>query len=154
MITAHRDNGGESGGANDNASGTGALIELARSTPRSAARRSPGQPAHTLVFVSTDGGAFGALGAARFAESSPYRENALAVISLDAIAGPGRPRLLIAGEPARSPSASLVRTAAIRVLEQSGEEPHRARRYASSSIWASPSRSANPGRSSPAASQR
>ena len=48
------------------------------------------RPSHTLVFVSTDGGAFGALGAARFAESSPYRDDALAVISLDAIGGFGR----------------------------------------------------------------
>ena len=83
------------------------------------------QPTHTLVFVSTDGGDFGALGAAHFAESSPYRENALAVISLDAIAGAGRPRLLIAGDTARSPSAALVRTAAVRVLEQAGTEPLR-----------------------------
>src|ERR671912_522384 len=84
-----------------------------------------GASPRTLVFVSTDGGAFGALGAARFANSSPYRENALAVISLDAIAGPGRPRLLIAGDTARSPSAALVRTASLRVLEQTGSEPLR-----------------------------
>ena len=126
VITAHRDNSGEGRGANDNASGTGALIELARPyAPVGGATLMQAQPTHTLVFVSTDGGAFGALGAARFAESSPYRENALAVISLDAIAGAGKPRLLIAGDTARSPSASLVRTAALRVLEQSGEEPAR-----------------------------
>ena len=78
------------------------------------------KPTYTLVFVSTDGGAFGALGAAHFAESSPYRENALAVISLDALAGSQPSRLVIAGDTARSPSASLVRTAAVRVLEQTG----------------------------------
>ena len=126
VITAHRDNGGESRGANDNAAGTGALIELARSYASVGGETLVrAQPAHTLVFVSTDGGAFGALGAAHFAQSSPYRDNALAVISLDAIAGPGLPRLLIAGDTARSPSASLVRTAATRVLEQSGAEPAR-----------------------------
>ena len=124
VLTAHRDNGGETRGTNDNASGTAALIELARSYASvGGARLVQTQPAHTLVFVSTDGGAFGALGAARFAESSPYREDALAVISLDAIAGPGRPRLLIAGDTARSPSAAFVRSAAIRTLEQSGREP-------------------------------
>jgi hypothetical protein len=124
VVTAHRDNSGEARGANDNASGTGALIELARSyAPAGGATLVQTQPAHTLVFVSTDGGAFGALGAARFAESSPYRENALAVISLDALAGTGRPRLLIGGDTARSPSAALVRTAALRALEQSGSEP-------------------------------
>ena len=124
VITAHRDNSGEGTGANDNASGTGALIELARSYASvGGASLAQAQPAHTLVFVSTDGGAFGALGAAHFAENSPYRDNALAVISLDAIAGPSTPRLLIAGDTARSPSAALVRTAATRVLEEAGEEP-------------------------------
>ncbi|MGH3072929.1 MAG: M28 family metallopeptidase [Gaiellaceae bacterium] len=124
VVAAHRDNSGERRGANDNASGTGALIELARSFASvGGATRVQAQPAHTLVFVSTDGGAFGALGAARFAESSPYRESVLAVISLDAIAGSGAPRLLIAGDTARSPSAALVRTAALRTLEQSGREP-------------------------------
>ena len=42
---------------------------LGRTRPRPG-RRVQTQPSHTLVFVSTDGGAFGALGAARFAESS------------------------------------------------------------------------------------
>ena len=124
VITAHRDNTGDGRGVNDNASGTGALIELARPyAPVEGVTPVQAQPTYTLVFVSTDGGAFGALGAAHFVESSPYRDNALAVISLDAIAGPSRPRLLIAGDTARSPSASFVRTAATRVLEQSGEEP-------------------------------
>ena len=127
VITAHRDNSGESQGANDNASGTGALLELARAyAPAVGTTTVQTRPSHTLVFVSTDGGAFGAIGAARFAESSPYREDTVAVISLDAIGGLGAPRILIAGDTARSPAASLVRTAAIRVLEQSGREPLRA----------------------------
>jgi len=124
VITAHRDNSGEASGLNDNASGTAALIELARSYASvGGSSLVQTRPTHTLVFVSTDGGSFGALGAAHFAESSRYGENALAVISLDAIAGIARPRLLIAGDTARSPSAALVRTAALRVLEQSGTEP-------------------------------
>ena len=41
VITAHRDNSGEGPSANDNASGTGALIELAVRTRRSAAPLSP-----------------------------------------------------------------------------------------------------------------
>ena len=93
---------------------------------RQGRRRWRRRPSHTLVFVSTDGGAFGALGAARFAERSD-RNDTVAVISLDAIGGFGAPRLLIAGDTARSPAAGLVRTAAIRVLEQSGSEPLRAR---------------------------
>ena len=126
VITAHRDNIGEGPGVNHNASGTGALIELARAFASvGGATLVQAKPTYTLVFVSTDGGAFGALGAAHFAESSPYRENALAVISLDALAGSEPSRLVIAGDTARSPSASLVRTAALRVLEQTGTEPVR-----------------------------
>jgi aminopeptidase YwaD len=125
VITAHRDNNGEGRGANDNASGTAALIELARAFAPVAGSTLQTRPSHTIVFVSTDGGAFGALGAARFAEHSPYRSDALAVISLDAIAGTGPPRLLIAGDTARSPAAALVRTTAIRVLDESGREPER-----------------------------
>jgi hypothetical protein len=127
VITAHRDNAGQGLGANDNASGTAALIELARAyAPSAGTGVDPPSPSHTLVFVSTDGGAFGALGAVRFAQTSAYRDDALAVISLDAVGGAGAPRLLIAGDTARSPAATLVRTAAARVLEQSGREPARA----------------------------
>ena len=104
-----------------------ALLELARAyAPAAGTTTVQTKPSHTLVFVSTDGGAFGALGAAHFAESSRHRDDAVAVISLDAIGGFGAPRLLIAGDTARSPAAALVRTAAVRVLEQSGSEPLRA----------------------------
>jgi hypothetical protein len=127
VVTAHRDNSGEGRGANDNASGTAALIEVARAyAPAAGASAVQTQPSHTLVFVSTDGGAWGALGAARFSERSPYRRDALAVLSLDAIAGTGAPRLLFGGDTPRSPAAALVRTAAVRVLEQTGTEPARA----------------------------
>ena len=127
VITAHRDNTGRGRGANDNASGTAALIELARAyAPAAGTTTLQAQPSNTLVFVSTDGGAFGALGAARFADSSPYRDDALAVLSLDAVAGLGEPRLVIAGDTARSPAAALVRTAAMRIQEQTGSVPARA----------------------------
>ena len=127
VVTAHRDNEGVANGANDNASGTAALIELARAyAPSTGTTVEPPAPSHTLVFVSTDGGAFGALGAARFAQTSVYRDDAIAMISLDAIGGFGAPRLLIGGDTARSPAASLVRTAAVRVQEQVGREPARA----------------------------
>jgi hypothetical protein len=124
VVTAHRDNSGEGRGTNDNASGTAALIELARAyAPAAGASAVQTQPSHTLVFVSTDGGAFGSLGAARFAERSPYGRDALAVLSLDAVGGRGASRLLIGGDTPRSPAAALVRTAAVRVLEQTGAEP-------------------------------
>ncbi len=127
VFLAHRDNSGFGPGASDNASGTAALVELARAyAPVAGAGAVQARPNHDLVFVSTDGGAFGALGAAHFAASSPYAQDALAVISLDAIGGAGKPRILIAGDTPRSPPASFVRTAAVRVLEESGQEPQRA----------------------------
>ena len=128
VFLAHRDNKGFGPGASDNASGTAALVELARAyapVAEAGAGAVQARPNHDVVFVSTDGGAFGALGAAHFAASSPYAEDALAVISLDAIGGAGEPRILIAGDTPRSPPASFVRTAAVRVLEESGQEPQR-----------------------------
>jgi hypothetical protein len=126
VVMAHRDDSGLGAGANDNASGTGALIELARayvSPPGSAAR--PPQPSRTLLFLSTDGGAFGGLGAARFAEHSPYRNHVFAVLNLDSIAGRGPVRLEIGGDEARSPAPALVETAAARITEQTGAGPGR-----------------------------
>jgi hypothetical protein len=126
VVMAHRDNDGTGPGANDNASGTAMLIQLARAygTP-------PGfsgsalHPNHTILFVSTDGGAFGALGAAAFAAHSPMRHDVAAVIDLDSVAGPGRIALEINGDVPRTPSGTLVETAATRVAAQIGRRPAR-----------------------------
>jgi hypothetical protein len=130
VVLAHRDNAGDGPGANDNASGTAALIELARAyAPSLAGTDAVGaavQPDHEIVFLSTDGGSAGALGAARFLAGRAYRDRIAAVLSLDAIAGRGAPRLVFAGDEARSPDATLVQTAFVRVLEQTGEQPARA----------------------------
>ena len=125
VVMAHRDDTGTGPGANDDASGTAALVELARGyaqagTPAGQRVRS----AHTIVFLSTDAGSFGGLGALRFAEHSPF--HVVATINLDAIAGRGPPRIVIAGDSPRSPAASLVETAAKRVLEQTGTQARRA----------------------------
>jgi hypothetical protein len=126
VFLAHRDNTGVSRGENDNASGTAALIELARAyAPIAGPSGVQARSAHTLVFVSTDGGAYGAIGAARFAEQSVYADDAVAVIVLDAIGGPSAPRLVLDGDRPQSPDTTLVRTAAVRVLEQTGQEPLR-----------------------------
>ena len=128
VVMAHRDNSGQGQGANDNASGTAALIELAR--PYARAGTGPGgavSPAHTLVFLSTDGGAFGGLGAAAFVEHPAYGDRIVAVVNLDTIAGAGAPRLELAGDEPRSPASSLVQTAADRILEATGAEPQRPR---------------------------
>jgi hypothetical protein len=125
VVMAHRDDLGVGPGANDDASGTAALVELARgyaqaSTPAAQQVR----PAHTIVFLSTDGGAFGGLGAARFAARPPF--HIVATVNLTAIAGAGAPRIVIAGDRARSPAATLVETASKRILEQSGTRPRHA----------------------------
>ena len=88
-VIAHRDNTGAGPGANDNASGTAALLELAAHLRGAAAPPRPPEPNHTILFLSTDGGAFGGLGAARFAAHSPYRDRVVAAINLDSIAGEG-----------------------------------------------------------------
>ena len=124
VVTAHRDALPLGPGANDNASGTAALIVLARSYAAPPDEEDERQgPAHTIVFVSTDGGALGSLGAAHFAETEG--EEVDAVISLDAIAGTGPPRLQFAGDRPRSPSWTLVRTASLRITEQTGRAPQR-----------------------------
>jgi hypothetical protein len=125
VVMAHRDDSGIGRGASDNASGIGALIQLARSygTPVAAPSGRALSPLHTLVFVATDGGAFGALGARRFAET--HRGRVLAAIDLDTIGGSGEPRLILAGSEPRLAAAEIVETAAQRVLEQTGNRPHR-----------------------------
>ncbi|HSR24484.1 MAG TPA: M28 family peptidase, partial [Candidatus Eisenbacteria bacterium] len=126
VVMAHRDNTGAGPGANDNASGTAALLEFARAYSRTGPGTARGvSPDHTIVLLSTDGGAYGALGAERFVSHSPYRGRVLAVVNLDAIAGHGQPRLELGGDGPRSPAAGLVSTAAERILEQTGHRPGR-----------------------------
>src|SRR5215210_1915088 len=126
VVMAHRDNDGSGPGANDNASGTAMLIQLAR-----AYGSPPGfpagslQPNHTILFVSTDGGAFGGLGAAWFAAHSPLRHDVAAVINLDSVGGRGRIRLELVGDTPRTASGTLLETAAARVLAQTGRRPAR-----------------------------
>src|SRR5919202_5271077 len=119
VVMAHRDDDGTGQGANDNASGTAALVELARSY---SARVTP---AHTIVFLSTDGGAFGALGAAHFLSRPGDRNDVIAVVNLDAIAGDGPVRLEIAGDTPRSPSGVLLETASARIAAETGRAPRR-----------------------------
>ena len=129
VVMAHRDNLGTGQGANDNASGTGVLLELARGYSlrggsATGPERAPISPTHTVVFVSTDGGAFGGFGAARFLESSPYRARLAAAVNLVAIGGPDTLRIEIAGDKPRSPDATLVETAASHI-QRVGMEPRR-----------------------------
>jgi Peptidase family M28 len=127
-VLAHLDDVGTGPGANDNASGIGALIELARSYASAVSGTAPtgatvARPAHTLLFVATDGGEFGGLGARRFGRD--YRDRLLTAVALDSIAGRETARIEIAGDTARNPSAELVETAAARIEEQVGARPRR-----------------------------
>src|SRR5947208_1756880 len=127
VVMAHRDNDGTGPGANDNASGTAMLIQLARaygSPPGVSSGRL--HPNHTILFLSTDGGAFGGLGAAWFAAHSPGRHDVAAVINLDAVGGKGPVRLQFNGDTPRTASGTLVETAAARVEGQIGRRPARA----------------------------
>ena len=123
VVVAHRDSTRGHTGANDNASGTGALLELAREYAGSRTTAGGVSPNHTLVFASTDAGAYGLLGARHLAKSSPQADRMVAVVVLDSIGSRHPPRLEIAGRGPRSPSPELVATAEQRVFEQTGRRP-------------------------------
>jgi hypothetical protein len=113
VVLAHRDNAGESsgGGANDDASGTAVMLGLARAYENRSESITPPQPAHTLVFLSTDGGAFGAIGASHFAHLPGNKQRIAAVIALDSVGGRGPVRVLFNGDSPGSASPVLVATA-------------------------------------------
>src|SRR5919202_605880 len=119
VVMAHRDDDGIGPGANDNASGTAALVELARACSVRVTS------AHTIDFLSTDGGAFGGLGAVHFLESRAVRTDVIAVVNLDTVAGHGPVRLQIAGDTPRSPSGVLLQTASARIAAETGRAPER-----------------------------
>ncbi len=127
VVMAHRDDTGIGKGLDDNASGTAALIELARSYSPSAGAARISLP-YSLVFLSTDG-ADGALGAAHFAQLQNGGQNILGVVNLDSIGGPGRPRLVFGGNTARSPAPGLVETLraalATTLAQEGGGDPSR-----------------------------
>jgi len=125
VVLAHRDDTGAGPGADDDASGTAALIELARGYAQpDTAGGQPVRATHTIVFLSTDGGAYGGLGAKEFVEHLPF--HVVAAIDLDAIASRSPPRIVITGDVPRSPAATLVETAADQILDQTGRRVHRA----------------------------
>jgi hypothetical protein len=117
-IVAHRDNLGGSPGANYDASGTGALLELARDTGSASL-------SHTLVLVSTDGDVYGSLGSAELAGAPGLGSRVAAVIDLDAIGGHNAPHIHFAGDAPRTPASSLVATAEASIQAQSQTTPVR-----------------------------
>ena len=109
VVMAHRDDSGIGSGLNDNASGTGALIELARSYAPNRTAQLSSRP-YSIAFVSTDGAEEGALGAAHFAAKLSTQRNAVAVINLDSIGRKGTPRLEFGGDTVRSTVPGLLVT--------------------------------------------
>ena len=118
VVLAHRDNVGRSQGADDNGSGTGALLELARDLGNASL-------SHPIVLVSTDGGAYGGLGAEHFAESKPYAGRIAALVNLDAIGSSSSPRIEFAGDTPRVPSPTLLASADSSIEAQTGAPPGR-----------------------------
>src|SRR2546421_7258496 len=108
VVMAHRDNDGRGPGANDNASGTAMLIQLARAYGVPPGRPSAQlRPSHTILFISTDGGAYGGVGAAWFAAHYPFRNDVAGVINLDSVGGSGRVRVEFNGDTPREPSGTF-----------------------------------------------
>jgi hypothetical protein len=126
LVLAHRDDSGAGPGANDNASGTAALVELARAYSPSANTARIHLP-YSLVFLSADGAVYGGVGAAWFAAHAPEARDVIAVVNLDAIAGPKPPRLELNADTPRSPTPGLVETVRAQLAaETGGADPRRA----------------------------
>jgi hypothetical protein len=118
VVLAHRDNVGSSQGADDNGSGTGALLELARDLGSASL-------SHPIVLVSTDGGSYGGLGAAEFVKNHRFADRIAALVNLDAIGGQAPPRIEFAGDTPRVPSPTLLATADAAIEQQAEVEPRR-----------------------------
>jgi Peptidase family M28 len=125
VVMAHRDTAGEGLVVHrDNRSGTAALVEIARAYTNTGGAAGV-RPQHTIVFLSTDGGAFGGLGAEHFVEHAPQARNVLAVVNLDTIATSGRTRIEISGPGPHSPSSTLLGSAVDRITKLAGTSPGR-----------------------------
>jgi hypothetical protein len=119
VVTAHRDNGADGLVLHrDNAAATAGLVQLAQTYTRV-------KPEHTLVFLSTDGGAAGGLGARHFVDHDPAGRNVVAVVNLDTIATSGRPGIAVSGPGPHSPSPTLLASAIARLSDQTRQTPAR-----------------------------
>jgi hypothetical protein len=118
-VTAHRDNGATGLVLHrDNAAATAALVQIAQSFARL-------KPEHTLVFLSTDGGTAGGLGARHFVDHAPEARNLVAVVNLDTIATTGSPGVALSGPGPHSPSPTLLASAIERLTDQTRTTPSR-----------------------------
>jgi hypothetical protein len=101
MVVAHHDARSPGPSADDNASGVGALIELARTLVGTTAGK-------TVILASTDGSLAGSAGARHLASHIPRGYHVGAVIMLDSIGRRGPLRLRIDSDTVRQPAAGLV----------------------------------------------
>jgi len=124
VIMAHRDDAGVGPGANDNGSGTAALLELARAYAPAGGGARVRLP-YSIEFVSTDGAVDGGIGAAWFAAHAPERQNVIAVVNLDAIAGRAPARIQLNGDTPRTPTPGLVETVRAQLAAETNAEPAR-----------------------------
>jgi hypothetical protein len=119
VIMAHRDNGANGLELHrDNAAATAALVQIAQGYTRV-------KPEHTLVFLSTDGGTAGGLGARHFVDHAREARDAVAVVNLDTIATSGRPGIAVSGPGPHSPSPTLLGSALARLSDQTRQTPAR-----------------------------
>jgi hypothetical protein len=124
VVMAHRDDAGTGPGANDNASGTATLVELARAYAPTATGPRVRLP-YTILFLSTDADVEGGVGAAWFAAHAPEARSVIAVLNLDAVAGGLRPRMQLNGDTPRSATPGLVETVRAQLAAQAGSDPTR-----------------------------
>jgi hypothetical protein len=104
VFIAGRDDLPPGPGANDNGSGTGALVELARTLVGSVTQTS-------LVFASVDGTTAESAGARALARNPPGGLRLSAGLALRAVGRPGNPLVLrLSGEGHRLPAAGWLRT--------------------------------------------
>ena len=104
VFIAGRDDRPPGPGANDNGSGTGALVELARTLVGSVTQTS-------LVFASVDGTTAESAGARALARHPPAGLRLSAGIALRAVGRPATPLVLrLSGEGHRLPAAGWLRT--------------------------------------------
>jgi hypothetical protein len=101
LLLAHHDAHSPGPSANDNGSGVGMLIELARTLVGTTAGK-------TVILASTDGALAGSTGARRLASHLPSGYRIGAVIALDAVGRDGPLRIRMDSDTVRQPAAGLV----------------------------------------------
>ena len=101
LLIAHHDAQSPGPSANDNGSGVGMLIELARTLVGTAAGK-------TVILASTDGALAGSAGARHLAAQLPREYRVGAVIAIDAVGRDGPLRIRMDSDTVRQPAAGLV----------------------------------------------